>query len=87
MDKAENMNPFDNATPWMKPEHDALVNRLQHLEWTEVRTDLRERCWDDFMSKLAAGPKSVDGPGTRPVADARAAAGRLAPLRIAAARR
>src|SRR5258706_10266583 len=97
------MNPFENRTPAVKPEHDALVDRLQGLEWTEVRPELRERCWDDFMHKLAAGPRSLDGPartgeryafsraddrpGTRPVADARAAAARFPPLRARSGKR
>lgn len=88
------MNPFENRSPWLKPEHDALVNRLQDLEWTEVRPELRERCWDDFMHRLASGAKSFDGPARtgeryafsrvgelRPVAEARAATARIAPLR------
>jgi hypothetical protein len=96
------MTSFENRPSWQKPEHDTLVTRLQDLEWTEVRPELRQRCWEDFMGKLASGPKPVDGPartgeryafsrvegrpGSRPVADARAAAARITPLQRASGR-
>ena len=50
------MEAFENRLPpWLRPEHDALVARLRHLEWTEVRPELRERCWDQFRDRLASG--------------------------------
>jgi hypothetical protein len=92
------MNPFENRPPATKPEHDALVNRLQTLEWTDVRPELRERCWEEFLNRAPSRRKALQGsagtgerytftrvgdrPGARPVADARAATALNAPLRL-----
>src|SRR5438128_754839 len=63
------MEAFENRLPpWLRPEHDALVARLRELEWTEVKPELRQRCWDQFRDRLTGGaeaPRSIARTGDR----------------------
>ena len=36
-------------------EDNPLVRRLRHLEWPEVPSEVRERCWQDFVRRLDSG--------------------------------
>src|SRR5439155_16374981 len=66
---SRNMEAFENRLPpWLRPEHDALVARLRELEWTEVKPELRQRCWDQFRDRLTGGaeaPRSIARTGDR----------------------
>jgi hypothetical protein len=42
-------------------EYRPLVDRLRHMDWPEVPSDVRDRCWHEFqemMRKSGAGPTS-----------------------------
>jgi len=39
---------------WAHTESDPLVRRLRNLEWTDVSTETRLRCWTRFSDRLAA---------------------------------
>jgi hypothetical protein len=47
------MRPFDTNPQWKSPEDDELVRRLRSLEWPEVSSDLRTRCWEEFSRRMA----------------------------------
>jgi hypothetical protein len=34
-------------------EFEPLVDRLRHLKWPEVPSDVRERCWQDFQQMMS----------------------------------
>jgi hypothetical protein len=39
--------------PLLKAEEGPLVERLRHLEWPPVESDLRERSWERFKQIVA----------------------------------
>lgn len=37
----------------LQPEEDALARRLRRIQWPGVRSDLRERCWQEISRRIA----------------------------------
>jgi hypothetical protein len=44
------------------PPGDELVRRLRALEWPEVRSEVAERCWEEFTRRLETGDDETAGP-------------------------
>jgi hypothetical protein len=38
---------------WLYAEDDPLVGRLRCLQWAEVPSEVRERCWERISSRIA----------------------------------
>jgi hypothetical protein len=49
------------TSEWSPGENDRLVDRLRGLEWAEVPTGVRERCWEQINVRLVSGEQIADG--------------------------
>ena len=61
------------AGEWFPSEEDELVQRLSGLEWPEIPSDVRQRCWQEFSERTARGGtaamRAQAGVATRDVGD------------------
>jgi hypothetical protein len=49
------MATSDCTNGWFPSEEDELVQRLRGLEWPEIGSDVRRRCWQEFSERIARG--------------------------------
>jgi hypothetical protein len=66
-------DPEDINFETLPTDTDDLVRRLRELQWPQVRAEVRERCWDEFNTRLAERL----GPGDEELRPRRNAASRL----------
>ena len=58
------MTPIDDTSGSgaVPPADDELVRRLRALEWPQVRSEVAERCWEEFTRRLESGDDAPAGP-------------------------
>jgi len=70
-------------------DEDPLVGRLRSLEWSEVPTTVRERCWQQISDRIediqVAKPMPVPAHPKSTCGDRYAFSRRLAPVRVSVA--
>jgi hypothetical protein len=67
------MATSEHTSGWFPYEEEELVQRLRGLEWPEVPSDVRERCWREFSERIANSGTDMRAAGatasTRDVGD------------------
>src|SRR3954453_15224392 len=64
----------DIVSGWgMEEDEDPLLERLRRLEWVEVPSEVRARCWEAISARIDAKEQSVNGAEAHPADELRGA--------------